>query len=96
VGAANYDFKHNRVVCNVPVLDIYFQVRQCLHKLLIKLADSACSFVMLAPGLIIVVRRFAKGGKNAVEVVRVLQSNVLFDNRDSSCPFVCMWSARRN
>jgi hypothetical protein len=90
VRTANYYFEHNRVVGNMPVLYFYFQVWQCVHKLLVKLSDSGCFFVMLSPGLIIVVRAVAEGGKNAVEVMRVLQPNMLFDNRDSSCPPVCL------
>jgi hypothetical protein len=86
--AVDYDLKHDCVLGNVPALDFDVEIRQCFHELFVKLADSAGSLVMLAPGFVIVVGGVAEGGKNAVEVMRVLQSNVLFDNRDASCPLV--------
>jgi hypothetical protein len=51
---------------------------------------------MLAPSLIMVMRRVAEGGKNALKIMRVFQLNMLFDNRNASCPLVSAWFARSN
>jgi hypothetical protein len=46
---------------------------------------------MFAPRFIIVVRDVAKGGKDAIQIMRIFPSNVLFDNRNSSRPPTTLW-----
>lgn len=84
VRTANHDFNQDRVLCDVPALYIDFQVRQCLHQLLVKPADSVPALIVFAPRLIIVPRSVAKGAKNAFKIVLVLKSNVLLNHRDTS------------
>jgi hypothetical protein len=94
--AANHNFKHDRVLGNVPVVDFDLQIRHCLHKLLVKLSDSVGSFVMLAPCFVLVMCGVAEGANNAVEVVRVFKSNVLLHNCHAGRSFVCLCSACGN
>lgn len=94
--AANHHFKHDRFVGDVPVQYFYFQIRHCLHKLLVKLPDSGGSFVMLAPSFVIIMSSVAEGAKYAVEVMRVFKANVLLDNCDAGRSRVDLWSACGN
>jgi hypothetical protein len=88
VRTANHDFNQNGVVCDMSALHLDFQVRQRLHQLLVKLADSIPAFVVFSPWLIIVLCRIAEGAENTFKVMLVLKSNVLLDNRDTRRPSV--------
>jgi hypothetical protein len=84
VGAANHDFNEYRVVRHMPALHFDFKIRQSLHELLIKLADSVRPFVVVAPRLVVIARGIAEGAENAFQIMRVLKSNVLLNQCDPS------------
>src|SRR6266550_8938443 len=81
---ANHDLHENGVICNMPSLYINFQIRERLHELLVKQADSVPALMVFAPSFIIVARRIAEGAENAFQVMLVLKSNVAFDKCDTS------------
>ena len=83
---ANHDFNDNGVLCQMPALDRDLEVRQRLHELLVKLADSVPARIVFAPRLVIVARSFTERAENAFEIVVVLKPNVLLDNGDASRP----------
>ena len=76
---ANHDFNQNRGVRDMSALYLDFQVRQRLHELLVKQADSIPPLIVFAPGLIIVPGSLAEGAENTFKIVLVFQSNVLLD-----------------
>jgi hypothetical protein len=84
VRAANYYFQNNGLVSNMATLYVDFQVRQRLHRLLVKMADSVLAFIVLVPGRIIVPRRSPEGAESTFKIVRVLESNVLLNHRDAA------------
>ena len=88
VRTANHDFEENRILRNMAALYFDLQVRQGLHQLLVKLADSVAALVVLVPGLIIVPCGIAEGAENTFKVMLVFQSHVLLNHCDASRPSV--------
>jgi hypothetical protein len=86
MGTADDDFKQNAVVGNVLALNFDFQVRQRLHQLLIEFTNPVAAPVVFPPGFIIVLRGIAEGAENSCQVMRVLQSDMFFDDRDPRSP----------
>jgi hypothetical protein len=82
--AANHYFYQDGVVGDVTALDVDFEVWKGVHELLVELADSVAAFVVLVPGLVVVIGRVAEGLEDAFEVVFVLQADVLLDQGDAS------------
>ena len=81
--AADDDFHQNGVVGDMAALDVDFQVRQRLHKLFVKLADSVGTMVVIAPRFIVILCGRAEGTENTFEIVLVLESNVLLNQGDT-------------
>ncbi len=81
---ANHDLHENGVICNMPSLYINFQIRERLHELLVKQADSVPALMVFAPSFIIVACRIAEGAENTLQVMLVLKSNVPLNKFDTS------------
>jgi hypothetical protein len=81
--ATNHHFQQNGIVSNVLALNLDLQVRQRLHQLLIKLADSGNALVVFAPCFVVVLCGVAESAENSRKIVGVLQPNVLLDDRDA-------------
>jgi hypothetical protein len=84
VRTANHDLNKNGVVRDMSALHLDCKVRQRLHELLVKLADSTPALIVFSPWLIVVLCRVAEGAENTFKVMLVLKSNVLLDNCDTS------------
>jgi len=82
VRSANDDLEQNGFVRDVTALDVNLQVGQGPHEPLIKPAHSIGSPVVFVPGLIVVPRGLAEGAEHAFQIVRILQPDMFFDERD--------------
>ena len=83
VRSANDHLQKDGIAGNVPALYVNPQVGQSPHELLIKPAHSIGSAIVFVPGLVVVLRGFAKGPEHAFQVMLVLQSDMFFNDGDA-------------
>jgi hypothetical protein len=53
------------------------------HKLFVKRLHTVAPVVLISPSLVLVARRVAEGGQDAVQVVLVFKLDMLLNNRDA-------------
>jgi hypothetical protein len=82
--AADDDFDQDGVVGDVAALHVDLEIGKRSHQLLVKGTDAGETEMMFLPGLVVVTGGIAKGAEDGCEVVVVLVTDVLLDERDAS------------
>jgi hypothetical protein len=93
MSSANHDFHEDGIVRHVAPLYLDLQVRHCIHELLVKLANAIPALIVFAPRFVIVARTIAEGAENPFQVMLVLKSDVVLNQRDSRQHSV-VWNRR--
>jgi hypothetical protein len=93
MSSANYYFHEDGIVRHVAALYLDLQVRHCIHELLVKLANAIPALIVFAPRFVIVARTIAEGAENPFQVMLILKSDVVLNQRDSRQHSV-VWNRR--
>ena len=80
--STNHDLKNNHFVGHMPASYLDFKIRHGPHQLRIKSPDAIPPVEVFVPRLVVITGALAKCFQHAFQIVRILQSNMLFHDRN--------------